>query len=286
MRAINPPNISLNDVLNTCIGSISSDELSTKLNAIIPSLMFAERDYIIKVATSDLFQIPAFTRGDHAIVTGNVTKKELKDLYSSHMVPASKPARVYYDQIKMLAPLSICPFCGFGHVTTLDHYLPKAKYPLLSVLPNNLVASCTDCNKGKNDETASTKQQQCLHPYYDQGHYILEQWLYAEVEESSPASLKFNVNPPAHWSHDDKVRIQTHFTSFKLANRFRVQAATELPVLKGELEYDFTSAHTNGVRQALQRKFFAASSQHVNWWKSAMYQALANSDWYCSGGFR
>lgn len=286
MRAINPPQISFADVLSTCVGSISSVDLSTRLSAIAPQLNLAERDYHLKVATADLFQVQAFTQGDNAIVAGQVTKKELKDLYTFHMVPATKPGRSYYDQIKMSAPLSICPFCGFGHVSTLDHYLPKARYPLLSVLPSNLVPSCTDCNKGKNDDIATTKQEQCLHPYYDKGHYINEQWLFAEVEECSPASIKFYVNAPAHWQDNDRVRIETHFTDFKLATRFRVQAATELPVLKGELEYDYNTSQANGVQQALLRKFYAASAQHINWWKSAMYKALAQNEWYCSGGFR
>lgn len=286
MRAINPPQISFVDVLSSCVGSISSIDLFTRLNAIYPQLTLAEQDYKTKAVTADLFQIPAFTQGDTAIVTGQVTKKELKDLYTSHMVPSNKPGRSYYDQIKMLAPLSICPFCGFGHVSTLDHYLPKAKYPLLSVLPNNLVPSCSDCNKGKNDAIATTKQEQCLHPYYDNGNYISEQWLFAEVEECSPASIKFYVNPPVNWREDDKVRIRTHFTDFKLEARFRVQAATEMSVLKGELEYDFEINQADGVELALRRKFLAASTLHTNWWKSAMYQALAQNRWYCSGGFR
>jgi hypothetical protein len=286
MRAINPPLIEFTDVFQTCIDSISCDDLTGRLNAITPQLIAAVQDYNLKITTSDLFQIRPFIGNDNSIVTGGVNKKELKGLYTFHMVPATKAARKYYDQIKMSAPLSICPFCGFGHVSALDHYLPKTKYPLLSILPNNLVPSCTDCNKGKNDAIATTKQEQCLHPYYDQGHYINDQWLFAEAEECSPASIKFSVLPPAHWQDNDKARIETHFIDFKLAARYRVQAATELPVLKGELEYDFQINQAQGVKQALSRKYMASSAQHRNWWKAAMYQALANSDWYCDGGFR
>jgi hypothetical protein len=286
MRVINPPQFSFTDVLNKCVGSISSVDLTTRLNAITPQLNLAEHDYNTKVATADLYRIQAFTQGNDSLVIGQVTKKELKGLYTSHMVPATKPARAYYDKIMMSAPLNICPFCGFGHVSTLDHYLPKAKFPLLSVLPNNLVPSCADCNKGKNDAIATTKQEQCLHPYYDQGHYLNDQWLFAEVEECSPPSIKFCVIPPNNWADNDKARIENHFLDFKLAARFRIQAATELPSLRGELEYDYQINQRQGVQQALQRKFLVSTSQHVNWWKTAMYQALANSDWYCDGGFR
>jgi hypothetical protein len=286
MRAINQPQIDFTDVLQTCIDSIRSDDLTVRLNSINPQLTVAVQDYSQKVATADLFQIVPFDGDNDAIVAGSVRKKELKGLYTSHMVPASKLARTYYDQLQMSAPLNICPFCGFGHVSTLDHYLPKANFPLLSILPINLVPSCADCNKGKSNAIAVSKEEQCLHPYFDQGHFINEQWIFAEVLETFPPILTFRVVSPIHWNHDDKERIKSHFIDFKLANRFRVQAATEIPVLKGELEYDYSINQNVGVQQALERKYLAAAAQHVNWWKTAMYQALARSDWYCSGGFR
>ncbi|MBB1288580.1 hypothetical protein H5085_06615 [Pseudoalteromonas sp. SR43-6] len=286
MRAINPPQVNFTDVLNTCVGSISCQKLTQELNAINPQFNNAVQDFILKVATADLFQIPSFQGGDDDTVTGNITKKELKGLYTQHMVPERKPARSYYDQLMMSAPLRICPFCGFGHVTTLDHYLPKAKFPLLSILPNNLVPSCADCNKGKSAGIAGTKQEQCLHPYFDQKHFVDDQWLYADVQETSPPTIRYYARPPHQWHDDDKVRVQNHFIDFKLENRLRTQAGTEIPHLKGELEYDFQINQAVGVKQALQRKFNIAVAQHANCWKTAMYQALANSDWYCTGGFK
>lgn len=286
MRAINPPQVNFTDVLNTCVGSISCQSLTQRINAINPQLNNAVQSFDIKVATADLFQIQNFQGGDGDTVAGNVTKKELKGLYTYHMVPENKPARSYYDQLMLLAPLRICPFCGFGHVTTLDHYLPKAKFPLLSILPKNLVPSCADCNKGKRVRIAITKQEQCLHPYYDQGHFVTEQWLYAEVIETTPATIRYFVQAPAQWSVDDQERVLNHYRDFKLETRFRTQAGTELPNLKGELEYDFQVNQAVGVQFALQRRAAVAASQHANSWKTAMYQALANSGWYCAGGFR
>lgn len=286
MRAIAPPQLNFTDVLNTCIESISCEDLSRELTAINPQFNNAVQDFVAKVATADLFQIQPFTGDNDAVVAGNITKKELKGLYTSHMVPLTKPARTYYDQLKMLAPLSICPFCGFGHVSTLDHYLPKAKFPLLSILPSNLVPSCADCNKGKCAGIATTKSEQCLHPYFDQNHFISEQWLYAEVLESSPATIRYYVQAPENWNADDQARVTQHFTDFDLARRFGIQAGTELSSLKGELEFDFQYNQVDGVKLALQKKAFVAASQHLNSWKTALYQTLLDSDWYCSGGFR
>ncbi len=287
MRAINPPRIGFSDVLATCVGSIRDQNLVSKINAVIPQLNLTASDFAVRVGRADLFQLPAFEGSDTAIVVGQVTKGELKSLYSSHMVPDKKPARSYYDQLKMSAPLNICPYCGFGHVATLDHYLAKANYPCFSVLPINLVPSCADCNKGKNSSLATTKGTQSLHPYFDQGHFVNEQWLYAEIEQqSNPPSIKFSAIPPLHWQDVDKDRVKHHFTDFKLAARFKVQAATELAILQGELEYYFQDRQAAGVVEALNRKHAAARNQHVNSWKTALFQALALDAWYFSGGFR
>lgn len=97
MRAIPPPQLTFNDVLNTCVGSISCQTLTQNINAINPQLNNSVQDFDTKAATADLFQIQTFTGNDDAVVTGQVTKAELKGLYTFHMVPARKPARQYYD---------------------------------------------------------------------------------------------------------------------------------------------------------------------------------------------
>ena len=39
--------------------------------------------------------------------------------------------------------------CHTSEVDTLDHYLPKSKYPSLSINPLNLIPICNKCNKTK-----------------------------------------------------------------------------------------------------------------------------------------
>ena len=277
MRIINPPNTNFNEIWETCLDSISSDNLRTRLENINPQIFNATQDYLQKAPSADLYLITKFNGRDNDIVVGAVTKKELKNLYSSHMVPASKPARTYYDQLKLAAPLNICPLCGFGQVSTLDHYLPKAKFPLLSILPVNLVPSCLDCNKGKSSGVADRKENQCIHPYFDHGYFIDEQWIFAEVVENTPASLSFFVQAPIDWERADKKRVNSHFVDFKLADRFSIQAASELAILKCELQIDFPYSGSEGVKRDLERKVLAAEQLHKNSWKTAMYQALAKS---------
>jgi len=215
-----------------------------------------------------------------------VTKGELKKVYTAQMVPLKKPGRVIYDKILSNAPLGKCPFCGIGSASTLDHYLPKSKFPILSVLPLNLVPSCSDCNGGKNASVASTKEEQGLHPYFDHNHYIDDQWLFAEVIQSAPATIRFYVSPPSGWSDVSTARIRAHFKDYKLASRYANESPSELAELRLTLSEFLDGAGLEQVKSHLRTQANINFCLNKNSWKTAMYQALSESDWYCSVGFR
>lgn len=60
----------------------------------------------------------------------------------------------YYDRFRDESVNHVCPFCGIGSMLTskdkfreaFDHYLPKSKYPFVSLLKNNLYPICHTCN--------------------------------------------------------------------------------------------------------------------------------------------
>jgi hypothetical protein len=130
-------------VFQTCIYSIPNETLRNNLEQITRDIVDASEDYRQKAEVEQLYSIPANNCEDDNIVLGVVTKKELKSVYSVYMVDR-KAGRLIYDQLLSNTPLGRCPFCGIGQASTLDHYLPKAKFPQLSVTPLNLVPSCKD----------------------------------------------------------------------------------------------------------------------------------------------
>ncbi|MEN9902218.1 MAG: hypothetical protein RL651_882 [Pseudomonadota bacterium] len=96
-------------------------------------------------------------------------------------------------QGKMLADLrdhklTICPACGeLGRPNTLDHYLPKGKYPHFCVTPVNLFPMCDACQRSKLDKTGTADEPRFfLHPYFDV--FIAEQVISVEIQPpySSP----------------------------------------------------------------------------------------------------
>ena len=143
----------------------------------------------------------------------------------------------------------------------------------------------SDKNKGKSAGIATSKNEQCLHPYYDHQNFIADQWLFAEVEQTNPASLRFFVDPPSCWNEVSKKRVKNHFKCFNLAARYSVEAGNQLACLKDTLVKYHELLGTEGIRQHLAIEAQSQSKQHSNSWQTAMYQALAANDWYCEGGF-
>lgn len=178
-----------------------------------------------------------------------------------------------------------CPLCGHREPCTLDHYLPKAVFPLLSVMPVNLVPACTECNKSKSAVTATTAAGQTLHPYFDNVDHDL--WLKAEVEERTPPALVFSADPPSHWPPVLSDRIRHHFVTFKLARLYGSQASTELRGIEYELKLVSDAGGGSAVRSHLQvrAQSWSRGVGKANHWKTAAYRALAANSWYCSGGF-
>ena len=284
MRALAKPNYDPKTVYQMCISSIRNEDLRDRLNQATPNILFAAGDYEQRANSQQLYSISQNNCKNNEIALSGVTKKELNDVYSSHMVNGAKPARAIYDSLRQ-TPFGRCPFCDLGQVSTLDHYLPKTKYPQLSVLPLNLVPSCMDCNKVKSAAIATTSEEQSLHPYFDHQNFIDDQWLYAEVRQTEPATIYFFVKAPDSWDCISKVRVQSHFTAFNLALRYSLEAGNEMVSLRDILVSYNKLIGSHWVKKNLEIEATSCASQHINSWKTAMFQALASSDWYCNGGF-
>lgn len=69
-----------------------------------------------------------------------------------------------YIRADLFSVESHCPFCGFGELMTLDHYMPKSKYRELATCRLNLVPICWTCNQKKGNHN----YQNFIHSYYQE----------------------------------------------------------------------------------------------------------------------
>jgi 5-methylcytosine-specific restriction endonuclease McrA len=278
MRKLTKPLDDPGIVFRTCISRVKNVDLKSRLTAIEVSV----------VAAANAFENAASTTTLHTLIPQNdvdgVTIKEMSDVYTNRMAKRDAPGRQLYDKLLAAPEHGRCPLCGQRVVSTLDHHLPKTKYPALSVVLTNLVPACADCNKTKIDVIPKSADQETFHPYFDDIETDL--WLDARVVETSPAVIQFFVKPPTEWDAVKVQRIKNHFKLFKLSSLYTSHAATELINIKDSLSKIFSGAGDQGVKTHLYGEAKSREAAYLNSWQTAMYKALVTSHWYCSGGFR
>lgn len=277
MHKLPEPTDDADATFKTCISKVRKRELKKRLNAAATVVAAAAHEFSAKVPAIALHEIAV-----HAVV-GGVTAQEMIAVYKGRMVGSASPGRPIYDRIMAIPPLSRCPLCGVREVSTLDHFLPKAKFPSLAVAPYNLVASCGDCNDEKDELSPANAGQQLLHPYFDEVQGF--RWLYAEVVVGSPASLRFYVDAAGAPSALLGTRIEHHFKSLKLAKLYTSRAGDQVAEIAARLRKLHTAGGLNAVRFHLQEERDSCAAVRINAWRVATFDALAASDWYCDGGF-
>lgn len=273
MRKLKKPNDLPLDVLLTCIKNYNNEDLVKRLSSISQEIVDASDIFEQKVKSKELH-----TLEPHDGISGIVTTQEMKNIYNDKLAKKGQPGRDIYDRILNAPKHKKCPLCGIGIVTTLDHHLPKAKYPSLAITPVNLIPSCADCNKTKTAVRPYKAEEETIHPYYDDIETDL--WLKAEVINQKPLGFKYYVNKPDNWDDLKFKRVKNHFNTFKLGPLYSIFAAEEFSLRELTLNKIFEKSGSLGLK--LQLEDYAESSErvHLNSWQSAMFHALEKSDWY------
>lgn len=278
MRKLTKPLDDPGIVFRTCISRVRNVDLKSRLTAIEVSV----------VAAAKAFDNAASTTTLHTLIPQNdvngATMREMSDVYTNRMAKKDAPGRLLYDKLLAAPEHGRCPLCGQRVVSTLDHHLPKTKYPALSVVLTNLVPACADCNKTKIDVIPKSADQETFHPYFD--NIETDLWLDARVVEISPAVIQFFVKSPTDWDIVKVQRIKNHFKLFKLSSLYTSHAATELINIQDSLSKIFYRAGYQGVNIHLCSEAKSREVAYLNSWQTAMYRALSTNHWYCSEGFK
>ncbi|WP_315812466.1 hypothetical protein [Bradyrhizobium sp. SZCCHNR2028] len=253
--------------------------MAARLSAATQAVVNASREFDRAAQRGRIHQIKT-----HEVVAPDVTVEEMEKVYTQRMAKTGAPGRDIYDEIFSASPQGRCPLCTQRSVTTLDHHLPKARFPALAVAPLNLVPACSDCNKAKLVAVPTRAEEVGLHPYYDNlGDDV---WLKAQVIERRPTAVKFKVVAPAAWDAVLSARVLHHFRALGLASLFASEAAEELINIRHQLTTLRAADPVNGVRRELRRRAESCAAARPNGWRTAAYRAWCECDWFCDGGFQ
>lgn len=265
------------EVFELCISKVRKRSEKQRLQMLSQHINGAAAKYDSAAARAELHTIPTLYR------IGTQYLSDMTRTYESRMVRKQQPGRIVYDSILNNAKHRICPLCGLGAATTLDHYLPKSLYPVFAVLPTNLVPACDWCQKAKLNACPRKPEEETLHPYFS--NVEAESWLHAVVIESTPAVFEFGVSPPSAWGKVMAARLAFHLKAFQLADLFSRNAASTLCGIRYRLKLLFDAGGTDAVRQHLREEALSRAQHRLNHWETAFYKAAAASNWFCQGGF-
>ncbi len=275
MRKLAPPIFNLSDLYKKCTSSISSDEARIRLESIFEILL---KNEILYGERASLFQLYLFR---DASAVGSVNKDELSRLYSQTFVRKNGPTRDIYDFLRK-SPGNICPLCCQRTVSTLDHYLPKARHPAFAVTPINLVPSCKDCNIDSQQKQSFYAGDQTLHPYFDDVDG--EIWLVADAVDGGAPAIQFRTQEVSIWGATKNEMIASHFKTYGLASLYSDHAGPELVNIYIDLEDAGLLQDAFSISEHLANEARRRRRAFKNSWQSALYGGLAESVWFCSEG--
>jgi 5-methylcytosine-specific restriction endonuclease McrA len=238
-------------------------------------------------ANSSALQVAARTHQLHTVsatsfVLSRVSDDEMTWTYGAQLGRSGRPASAIRDQLIGSAPHGLCCYCQYGQATTLDHFVPKERVPALSIDPWNLVPACSRCNHKLQSLYGVTASEQMFHPY---AMPALGRWLRAEVVPGEPVSVTFLAEPDPLIEENTRARIVYEFEKLGLGLLFSVVSGPDLSEMGVALTRFFPPGSQTLVRAHLQEASVAAFLVDPNSRRGALFEALANDDAYCTGGY-
>ncbi|MBO0272618.1 HNH endonuclease [Escherichia coli] len=170
--------------------------------------------------------------------------------------------------------LSYCPYCGNPMTPdTLDHFIPKGKWPEFSIFPNNLVPQCRGCAPVKGEHYFSDDNNSVIfiHPMYfdflENFRFSLHVSLNAE---GNGISICVKLRKIKDTQECDQNRIILHVEKLKIKTRIISYCHKDFNQWKRRL-----SNKNFDVRTALQQRLMEIPQSEIGKdWQSAFYYAL------------
>lgn len=171
--------------------------------------------------------------------------------------------------------LNYCPICGSGDARTIEHYLPKERYPEFYIYCCNLVPSCSACN-AKRGSRNNNPNLPLLHPYFD--HDLISRL---------SLEIKFDLGPYHEIFELDYNKIEfQEYEQSRIENHIEKCLDTIMfdNVMSGKfkgltMEYLAYNDHEAFINNRIKISLWACENTGANnSWEAAMYRGLMKID--------
>lgn len=281
LKSVEVPQVRLNDFYDIFVSSFRE-------NTIIPSrreykdlkaskafedakeiLLEAENDYITKFQSGEVSKIKSGRYAVRNNSADNLINEDYKWCYKKFRSQNSTA-----DVVTELLDISNkkCIYCESRHGNDeLDHFLPESEYDYLTIVPANLLPSCSKCNKKK-----SSNVEEIYHPYFTD---ISEQiYIKCEIEiHPKGRGINFinldnsdlpNILIPKYCLVDKSTvnnkllydQIKVVFEELDLSNRYSEMMAEIFDEEINELKEILLNADKEELKNDIERKIRSRSN--------------------------
>lgn len=208
----------------------------------------------------------------------DVFKDDLKSLYRFQS-SVIKSLRNDLRKLQVRTIINTCQNCTIDSVNSLDHILPKEKFPEYIVNPKNLFPCCTTCNSYKNDSTGDEDENKFLNLYLDT--LPKSQYLFVDVYLDSDNEIDFSYylrNPEEQIESALFKLIENHFETLHLLERMRFKSIEYISEIENKIltfSKDLTLEQiTENIRETVEKDKLAYG---FNYWKCILELSLIES---------
>lgn len=217
--------------------------------------------------------------GDPTKLSASIVKVDDKDKFINLYSDTSKGnfhAPLIYRLRRPTPRLSLCPACGEeGTPNTLDHYLPKDKFPEFSIHLMNLVPMCDTCQGIKLESFVdSSGQKKYLHPYFDA---IAQSVMTIRIEPPFAAPTRFELIVESTLPSALAAQVTRHLIGLSLASRLEDYCQKKYSHLLKLIAFHRTHP-TQDVSALLAHFIFMAEQIAINSWPAVFYRSVLAND--------
>jgi 5-methylcytosine-specific restriction endonuclease McrA len=209
----------------------------------------------------------------------NQDKTDLLKLYNSgnsRLIKLKNSVTTVLDNRAM----NTCQYCTIAPVASLDHIVPKGRFPEFSVNPKNLLPACTTCNSHKNQNWTENNNTIFLNLYTD----ILpaEEYLFIDlvvtVNNIQPTFELRNIN------NIDAVffeLLEKHYSRLHLPQRFKKESHKVISELTNLISASRHLLNQNQIIELIRAKISEDKAVFGNnYYKSILEKSLINNQDY------
>lgn len=170
-----------------------------------------------------------------------------------------------------------CPLCECDSVSTMDHYLPKEKYPLFVVHPRNLIPCCNSCNQHKSESVFRDGRRVFWNCYLDSP--VDKKYLKCRVikKENGLIDAEFTIDKNELSEREAYIVENTLGTNGQnVLGQYKKMVGNEIKEIVKRISELLKKGY--GFDDSIRKiKEVDISSHVMNDWKEVLQEALLNS---------